>query len=148
MVSLFPWIFFAGMTVVSGLMFNVATKIATQGHLDMFMFSLLFCLVGLVGNILIVLVYKYTISPDYLPVYDAKGIWMGILAGVAGIMINLFYFLAMKTGSAISSQAVWTVGGLIAVTIVMTLFFKEVLSPQKAIGIVLGVISLLLIVRS
>jgi drug/metabolite transporter (DMT)-like permease len=147
-MALFPWILFAFMTVVGATIFNICIKIATNGHIHSNLFSAIFAVVGVAGNVAIILLYKYWIAPDVKIHMDSTGLWAAIIAGIAGIMINVFYFLAIQHGSAVNSQAVWTVGGLIAVTLAMVLFFHEPMSMQKTAGIILGIIALLMIVKS
>lgn len=140
------WFLFASLTVLGSLMYNVGVKIGGN-HINPFIFTIVLTAVAFVGHVVCTLVYKHLISPDEVLAYDAKGIWMGVLAGLAVVVIDLAYFYSVKTGGAIASQAFWTVGGMIALTVFAVVVFKEDFTLMKALGVTFGIAGLYLTMR-
>lgn len=141
------WIFFASLTVVGSLMYNISIKLATS-HMNAFIFTSVFTVFALLAHLVCLVVYKYVFKFDVALTIDNKGLWYSVIAGLGVALIDIAYFFALRYGSMIASQTVWTIGGLIGLTIVAVLFFQETLTLQKACGITLGIISLYLVTRS
>lgn len=136
------WILFCSLTVIGALGYNVAVKIASDGT-NVFFFTVLITTVALLGHLVAFFIYKMWFLGDKSIEISSLGIAMAILAGLSIVMIDLAFFMAVKSGGIILTQTFWTVGGLIFTAIVGFFFFKEYLDLYKVIGIVLGIASLL-----
>lgn len=142
----FLWFVFAGLAVFGSLMYNSGMKLGS-GQINVFAFTSILTAVALCGNLIALMICKYGLKQDMVLSSQEAGFRMAFLAGCGIFIIDASYFLAMRYGSASASQAVWTIGGLIAFSLFATFFFHEVMSVQKAFGIVLGVSGLFLIIR-
>lgn len=142
---LFPWIIFASLTVVGSLMYNVCVKLATAS-MNGFLFACLLAFAEFVSQIIVIGFARGVGKIDVFAGATPQNVGLAVLAGAAVALINVAYFFAMRTGSAVACQSVWTIGGLLAFTLVAFFFFHETLTLQKAFGIVLGIASLVLII--
>lgn len=140
------WVLFASLTVIGSLMYNVSIKLASS-HMNAFIFTSVFTIFALIAHLLCLLAYKYIFKFDVALSIDSKGLWFSLVAGVGVALIDIAYFFALRHGTMIASQCVWTIGGLIGLTVIAVLFFNEALTFIKAAGIVLGIVSLYLVTR-
>ena len=143
----FLWFLFACLTVVGSLTYNVNVKMGTT-HTNVFAFvfvmsACLFCL-----QIVIFLITKYGFKVDMSTALSSQTFKYAGTAALGVAVIDIFYFLAIRYGTPIQSQMFWTIGGMIALAAFSFLFFKEPMPPVKLIGIILGIISLVLVIRS
>jgi multidrug transporter EmrE-like cation transporter len=146
MITQLPWMFFISLVLIGCAGYNVALKIAGD-QINIFLFSAILTVVASIGHFLILFIYKYMISNGEKLEFTSVGLYMGVLAGVAVILIDIGLFMAIKTGGLVVSQSVWTVGGLILSVIIGFYFFKEGFDVYKAAGIVLGIVALGLLMR-
>lgn len=140
------WLLFASLTVAGSLGYNVAMKVSA-GQVNVFGFSAVMSGIAFAAQLAIFFIAKYAMNVDALQGVDARGIKLAIITGLSSAAINLFYFFALKYGSAIASQVMWTVGGTVALVIVSAIFFGEALTPAKILGIALGLVSVVLITK-
>jgi drug/metabolite transporter (DMT)-like permease len=117
------------------------------GQVNVFGFSAVMSGITFAVQLGIFLIAKYAMNIDALQGLDSRGIKLAVITGLSLVAINLFYFFALKHGSAIASQVMWTVGGTVALVIVFALFFGEALTPAKILGIALGLVSVVLITK-
>lgn len=135
------WILFCSLTVIGALGYNVAVKIASDGT-NVFFFTVLITTVALLGHLAAFFIYKMWFLGDKSIEISSLGIAMAVLAGLSIVMIDLAFFMAIKSGGMVLTQAFWTIGGMILTAIVGFFFFKEYLDLYKVLGIVLGIVSM------
>ena len=141
------WILFASVTVVGSLMYNVGMKFGTA-NTSAFAFVLMVSLILFLTQTASFLIAKYAFHVDVTEGLEMRNILFAVLAGLGVAIIDLFYFFAFRYGTPIQCQMFWTVGGLIALTIFAVIVFREPMPLTKALGIVLGIVGLVLVVRS
>lgn len=146
MTSQIYWLFFMALTVLGSVGYNVAVKSAGE-QVNVFVFTVTLTAVAFVGHLVAFLIYKYNFHGGEKLEINSMGIWMAVLAGISVVIIDLGFFLSVKSGGMVVSQAVWTIGSLLFVVIVGLYFFKEGLDLYKLIGVILGVVSLGLLVN-
>jgi len=138
------WLIFAVLTVLGSLTYNVCSKLATTNS-NIFIFAFLITLSSFILTSIYVLVAHYGFKINVTEGLNAKGVAIGVAAGIGVTLIDIAFFFALRYGSAISSQLFWSVGGTAAFTLAMFLFFHESLTLTKAFGILFGIASLILV---
>lgn len=136
------WILFASLTVLGALGYNIAVKVASDST-NVFIFTVIITTVALLGHLAAFFIYKFWFMDENKIEISHMGIWMAVLAGLSIVMIDLAFFMAVKSGGIIMTQTFWTIGGLILTALAGFFIFKEYLDLYKLIGIVLGITSLL-----
>jgi uncharacterized membrane protein len=140
------WLFFASLTVVGSLLYNVGMKFGTEGA-NPFGFAFILASVefGVMG--LCCLVSRYAFKISATQGMNAHAIKLAAMAGFGVALVDVCYFFALRYGSLIASQMFWVVGGTVALVIFSVLFFGEALTLAKAAGIACGIASVILITK-
>ncbi|MDQ7814423.1 MAG: EamA family transporter [Patescibacteria group bacterium] len=134
------WLLFATLSAVTAALMTIAGKIGLKnvdptlatGVRSLFMFLLMAGIV-LVGGKL-----------KGLEQIDGKGFYIILISSVFGALSWLFYFLALRTGTASKVAAVDRLS-LILVIIISILFLAEKLSLKLALGSIMATIGIVLI---
>jgi uncharacterized membrane protein len=141
------WLFFASMSVVGGLLYNVGTKLggANVNALG-FMFAMEVIATLLLG--FCCLAAQYGFNVDVTRGLNAHAVRYAVITASGAAVINIALILAFRYGSAVSTQVFWSIGGMVAFTIFAISFFGEALTLTKALGIAFGIVSVLLITKA
>ncbi len=139
------WLFFASMTVIGATAYNFAVKMSGD-HINVFLFTTYLTIAAFIGHFIILLIYKYGFAGGESLKSTPLSIWMAIIAGLAVVVIDIGFFLAVKQGGIIPSQLFWTIGSTVLVAVMGVLYFKEMITLQTLIGMGLGLVSVWLIV--
>lgn len=140
------WLFLASLTVLGTLLYNFSVKMAGD-IINPFVFAIIFTGIAFVGHLAAFGINKQFFTTDLKFTFTPMSLGLAAAAGIGIVVIDLAYFYAVKSGGLALTSAFWTLGGLIATILVSLLFFNEAISGLKAIGIVLGMLSLFLITR-
>lgn len=140
------WFFFACLTAIGGLSYNIGVKFGTAA-VNPYAFTVTLAVTCALIQVLFFLTAKYVFHADVAQGVHFSGLKFAVLAGCAAAMIDIAYFFAVRYGSVIASQLFWTVGGTVLVVGIAILFFNETLTLQKAVGIVLGLASVILLTK-
>lgn len=146
MTTQFAWLLFMALTVLGSLGYNVALKVAGD-QINVFVFTVTLTAIAFFGHLVALLIYKYNFQGAEKLEISPMGLWMAAFAGLSVVVIDLGFFLAVKSGGMVLSQAVWTIGSLLLVALVGLYFFKESLDLYKILGLILGVVSLGLLMK-
>ena len=141
------WLLFASLSVVGSLIFNVGTKLGSS-HADAFGFMFVMTAVVLLVLGFCCLAAQYGFGVDVTRGLNAHAIKYAVLAGLGVVLIDVGYFIAFRYGSAVSTQVFWAIGGMIAFAVFAVLFLGETMSLTKALGILLGIASVVLITKA
>lgn len=143
------WLLFATLTVIGGTTYTVATKLGSAGT-NPFGFSFVMTLIILVILGVSCLIAQYGFKADVMRGLSVNGpaFKYVVLCGFAAALIDVGYFLALRYGLVIPTQIFWVIGDMVMVTIFATLLLGENLTPIKALGIVAGILSVLLITKA
>lgn len=142
---IFPWILFAGLTVVGSLAYNVCMRLATD-RINGFLFVFLCTLTTTLGQFVVFSLAKGIGKVNVFEGASLQTCGLAVGAGLGVVLIDVAYFFALRTGSLLASQAVWTIGGMLSITAVALFAFHEPMTLQKALGIALGIVALALII--
>lgn len=141
------WLLFASLTVVGSAAYNIGMKVGPQGVNPLgFVFIAHIVIVILTG--LCCLVSEYAFKSSVLSGVTSHTVKYAALCGVAAATIDVCYLLALRFGPMISTQVIWTVGGMVVVSALAVLFFGEGISATKALGIAFGIVSVFLITKA
>lgn len=146
MTGLLTFPFFIAITVLGAVAYNIAVKVAGEDT-NVFLFSVILTATAFLGHIIALIAFKFGFEETQNLDYSLKGLIFAVVAGLGVIAIDLGYYMAVKAGGIVVSQAIWTVGGLILTAILGILFFKEYIDIYKLTGVALGIISLLLLLK-
>lgn len=141
------WLFLVSLTVFGALIYNFAVKLAGE-IINPFVFTVILTVVALVGHLAAFGINRAFFNPDLKFIFGTSGFVYAALAGIGVVIIDLAYFYAVKEGGLVLSNTFWNVGSLAVVAIVGVLFFNESIGAMKAVGIGLGIISVVLITRA
>ncbi len=128
-------------------MYNVAVKVAGES-VNPYIFVFILTAVALIGHSIVLAVNKIFFNQELELSISAAGFGWAFMAGIGIILIELFYFLAVREGGLTISNAFWTVASLVIVIFIGLLFFNEAINATKAFGLALGALSLYLLTRS
>ncbi|MDD3029156.1 MAG: hypothetical protein PHS57_02605 [Alphaproteobacteria bacterium] len=141
-----PWLLAASLTVVGITIYSIGMKLGSaQAHPFGFVLSLNVVIISLMS--LACLVTRFVFKVDVLQGLNIGTLRYAALCGIGAALIDTAYFLALRYGALIPTQLVYTIGGTLAVGTVAVLCFGEGLTTSKALGIILGIASLILITR-
>jgi drug/metabolite transporter (DMT)-like permease len=141
------WLFFASLTVVGSVAYNVGMKLGSPGTNPFgFVFVMTSVILVLLG--IACLTAKFGFKVDVAQGMNFHAFKFAALCGCAAAMIDIGYILALRYGSMISIQVFWTVGGMVALAVFAALFLKETMPLTKILGIAFGVISVFLITKA
>lgn len=134
------WLLFATLSAITAALMTIAGKIGLKnvdptlatGVRSLFMFLLMAGIVLVSGKI------------KGLEQIDGKGFYIILISSVFGALSWLFYFLALRTGTASKVAAIDRLS-LILVIVISILFLAEKLSIKLALGSILATIGIVLI---
>ncbi|MFA5041494.1 MAG: EamA family transporter [Bdellovibrionales bacterium] len=138
------WLLFATLTVIGGTTYTVATKLGAPGT-NPFWFTFIMTVVILVILGACCLIAQYGFKVEVTQGMSPHAVKYAVLCGIAAALIDVGYFLALRYGGVIPTQVFWVIGDLVLVAIFAVLILGEVITWQKALGIALGIASVLLI---
>ncbi len=141
------WLFFATLTVIGSVGFNIGMKLGASGTNPLF-FLLVMTTVILVLLVLSCLVATYGFKMEVTQGMTLRAVKYAALCGFSAALIDVGYFLALRNGSMVSTQIFWTIGGMSLLTVIAVLFFHETITLTKALGIGFGVVSVWLITKA
>jgi len=141
------WTFFASLTVVGSVAYNVGMKLGSPGTNP---FGFVFVMTAVILAVLGVccLVTHFGFKADVTQGMTPHALKYACLCGGAAALIDIGYLLALRYGSMISSQVFWTVGGMVALAVFASLFMKEAITLTTSLGIAFGIVSVLLITKA
>jgi len=140
------WLLFVSFIVIGSVVFNVGLKIGTA-EVNPFGFLFIMNVYAVVALGLFCLAAKYGFKADVMQGMTPSAHKYALICAASVVMIDIGYILAVRYGSMIATQVIWTVGGMVAFAAVAALFLGEALTLTKALGIAFGVVSVLLITR-
>lgn len=141
------WLLFASMTVVGSVAYNVGMKMGGTGVNPFgFTFVMTSVILALLG--LCCLVAQFGFKTNVLQGMNLHAVKYAALCGAAAALIDIGYFLAIRSGGMIPTQVFWTIGGMVALAVVAALFMGEAMTATKALGIAFGIVSVFLITRA
>lgn len=139
------WLTFVFISLIGVIGYDYAYKISVD-KVDPYSFTALLAGVAFLVHIVMLAIYKY-----FQPAADVKMgsgyAGMAVLAGVAVVMIDFGLFIAIKHGGLVKTNTVWLVGGLVLTVMMGVLIFKEAMTYERMLGIVLGVAAMALMVK-
>jgi uncharacterized membrane protein len=138
------WLLFATLTVIGGTTYTVATKLGAPGT-NPFGFTFIMTLVILLILGVCCLAAQYGFKVDVTKGMSPHALKYAVLCGGAAALIDIGYFLALRYGNVIPTQLFWVIGDMVLVAVFAVLFLNEAMTWTKALGIVLGIASVLLI---
>ena len=141
------WLLFSSLSVIGSLFYNLGVRFGTQ-NANAFKFTVVLSLAALIVQTINFIVAKFIFKIDMGGSMSSKDITFAVLAGLGAGMIDLSFFLANRYGSLAQTQIFWTVGSMVLLTIVSAIFFKDIITPIRALGILFGIGSVVLISRS
>ena len=141
------WLFYASLIIIGSVVFNVGLKVGSDG-VNFLGYLLVMNVFALIVCGLCCLVAKYGFNVDVMQGMNPASVKYAALTAASVILIDIGYVLAVRCGSLIATQVVWTVGGMVAFAAFAVAFMGETLSLTKALGIVAGIISVLLITKA
>ena len=140
------WLLFATLTVVGITVYSAGMKMGSA-NLHPLGFVLSLNIVLMITMSFACLVARYGFKIDVFGGLNAHTFRYAIMCGLGAALIDTAYFLALRYGGMIPTQLFYTVGGTVAVGVLAILCFGEILTTSKALGIVLGALSLFLLIR-
>lgn len=141
-----PWLFLASLTVIGITVYNISVRIGGE-TVNAFVFTTVLTLTALLAHSAALMTYKLVTKDPNLFVYHPQGMLFAVAAGVSVAVIDLAYFFAVKYGSLSATTTFWMVGGIALTAIVSFYVFKEVMTPMKMLGLALGLVSIIFIVK-
>lgn len=127
-------------------MYNAAVKLAGD-IINPFVFTVLLTAVAFAGHMAAFGINKSFFDTDLKFNFGTSGFIFAAMAGLGVVIIDLAYFYAVRAEGLAVTNAFWVIGGLIATALISLLFFQEAISGTRALGIALGLVSLILITR-
>ncbi len=140
------WLLFASMTVVGSVAYNIGMKLGGPG-VNPFGFTFVMTSVILAVLGVCCLIAQFGFKVPVMQGMNGHAVKYAALCGGAAALIDIGYFLALRTGAMIPTQVFWTIGGMVALAIIAALFMGESMTWTKVTGIVFGIVSVLLITR-
>ncbi|MDD4616546.1 MAG: hypothetical protein PHW76_05445 [Alphaproteobacteria bacterium] len=141
------WLFFLSLAIVGSFAYTAGMKFGAP-TMSPFGYAVIMNVVVLSAQLVFALTAKYGFKVDVAQGINSRTIKFAILTGCGAAMVDLCFFLALRYGSVVSSQIVWQVGSILLIGTAAVLFWGEALSLQKALGVLLGLASLILITRA
>ena len=141
------WLFLVSLAVFGTLFYNFGIKLAGD-VINPFVFTVLMTFTALAGHVAAFGVNKAFFNSDLKFSFGTTGVFYAVVAGIGIVIIDLAYFYAVKEGGLAVTNAFWVVGALVATVLMSYFFFSESINTMKAIGIILGIFSIVLISRS
>ena len=139
-----PWAFYVGLCITGALFYNVAVKVAGD-HINPFIFTSGLTAVALLGHLCCLAFYKFHLGEKVDFQADRMGLYMILMAGLAVVVIDLAFYFALKTGSMVSTNMLWTLGGTVLTTLAAIFVFKEPFTATKMAGLAFGLLSFYLL---
>jgi drug/metabolite transporter (DMT)-like permease len=143
---MFPWLLYVLMCITGAAMYNVAVKVAGS-HINPFVFTSGLTAVALIGHLACLGLYKYHLGENVNFQTDKTGMYMVLLAGIAVVIIDLCFYFALKTGSLVNTNLVWTIGATTLTALAGFFIFKEPFTATKMAGLAFGGIAIYLLTR-
>lgn len=140
------WLIFIVTSVAGSVLFNNAMKIAS-GQSNPFVFSTIFLVIALTINIIFLITQKISYPQFAQFTLNREVLLMALFCGVGVVGVDLGFFFALKYGGLFTSNAFYMVGGLLITSLLAIILFGETITLQKIIGLVLGAISIILIIK-
>lgn len=141
------WLFLTSLTVLGTIFYNFSVKLAGES-INAFVFTVILTAVALVGHLSAFGINKAFFNPGLKFEFMLLPFLLAAIAGIGVVIIDLAYFYAVKQGGLAITNMFWTIGGLIATVSISALFFHEPMNWQRIAGLVLGLVAIILIVRS
>lgn len=141
---MFPWLFYVFLCITGALFYNIAVKVAGD-HINPFIFTSGLTAVALVGHLCCLAFYKFYMGENVAFQSDKMGFYMILLGGIAVVIIDLAFFFALKTGSLVNTNLIWTLGSVTLTALAAVFVFKEPFTATKIAGLALGLISFYLL---
>jgi drug/metabolite transporter (DMT)-like permease len=141
------WLLFCSFIVVGSVVFNVGMKLGTaEVNPFGFMFFMNVFAVAAFGLCCLVAIYGFKV--DVMKGMNLPAFNYAALCAASVVIIDIGYIMAVRYGSLIGTQVIWTVGGMVAFAAIAVLFLNETMTLTKALGIAFGVVSVLLITKA
>jgi uncharacterized membrane protein len=134
------WFFFVILCITGALFYNIAVKVAGE-HINPFIFTSGLTAVALMGHLGCLAFYKFYMGENVDFNADRLGLYMVLLGGVAVVIIDLAFYFALKTGSMVATNMLWTLGGTVLTTLAAIFVFKEPFTATKMAGLAFGLLS-------
>jgi drug/metabolite transporter (DMT)-like permease len=144
MTSLALWLFFTVSAIFGMVGYDIAIKAATD-KANAFAFTTILALSAFIAHLAIWGGYKY-FNPETPTKLSSQSLLLAIGAGLGLVIMDVGFFLGVRSGGLIRTNSVWLIGGLVLTVLCGCLFFGEYLNFARTLGIVLGVASILLMV--
>ena len=140
------WLLSSVVAIIGNLTYLVGLKLA-DGYINPFLLTFLFSLVALTGHAAMLLFYHFVLREEVTLQYDSRGALLAVVIGLGVVIIDFAIFFAFRHGSAINTHLLLAVGTAIGFSAIAALCFGETITLTRATGIVLGLISLVLVIR-
>lgn len=140
------WLLFTLIAIAGNVTYLSGLKLA-DGHINPFFFTFLLSAVALIGHTGMLLFYRYVMGEQVNLFFDTKGALLAVMVGLGVVVIDFAIFFAFRHGSAINTHVALAVGTAISFAAVGVWLFGEMVTPTRALGIGLGLVSLVLVVR-
>ncbi len=141
---MFPWILYVFACIFGALFYNVAVKVAGD-HINPFIFTSGLTAVALLGHLGCLAFYKFYMGENVDFNADKMGLYMVLLGGAAVVVIDLSFYFALKTGSMVATNLLWTLGATALTALSAFFIFKEPFTATKMAGLAFGVLSFYLL---
>jgi uncharacterized membrane protein len=141
------WALFISLAVVGSFAYTAGMKFGAPS-MSPFGYALIMNIFVLSAQTIIFFTAKYGFKVDVLQGVNAKSAQFAVLTGAGAVLVDLCFFLALRYGSVISSQIVWTVGSIIAMALFSAWYFGEAITLAKALGIGCGIASVILLTKA
>ncbi len=141
------WLAFATLAVVGGASYTVCMKYGAA-NANPFFFGFITALAVVVIQGVACLVLKYGLHTDLAQGMTPQTYKFAGLCGAASALIGITYFLALRYGSIIPTQTYWAIGDIVLTSTLALALFGETMTWMKALGMVMGAASIVLILKS
>jgi len=141
------WLLFSCLTIAGSVVYNVSFKRGSPS-VNPFAFAFIAALCVLTVQSISCLIAHYGFGINLFQSAGPRTLTFGVLAGVAAAAIDLCYIMALRNGPLLATQFFWTIGSLVALTVVALLFLGEVLTATKALGVALGIAAVVLLTKA
>lgn len=138
------WFLYTFAAILGMVGYDVAIKLATE-EINAYLFTTILVLSGLIGHLVVLLVYKLH-APEANTQINLHTIGLAAIGGLGLVVMDVCFFLGVKTGGLAATNAVWLIGGLILTVLVAFLFFNETITLRSLFGVLFGIVSIFLMV--
>lgn len=142
------WLLFISLAVVGSVAYSSGMKLGGHAGMNPFGYAVVLSVVVFTFELLSCLAAKFVFKVNVWEGVNPQTVKFAVLTGAGAAMVDICFFLALRNGSVIASQTFWNVGIVVAMAALSVLVWGETVSPLKALGIAMGIASVVLIAKA